>query len=138
MFLITNHIASFDVAFKSRIHLAIKYPALSPTSRRILWKSFIASVSPEPSQVWLDRLNPESLDSLASEDVNERQIKNIVRTAYALATSQSETLAIHHFKTVLNATKAFETDFAKEVAKLKAEDQSIFNKKAENRVGSKG
>lgn len=121
MFLTTNRIGSFDPAFKSRIQLAIKYPALSPTFRRNLWRTFILRASPESS---LDWLNTKSLDGLANEDLNGRQIKNIVRTAYALAASQNRDMALAHIDMALKAMKAFETDFAGDTVENRTEESS--------------
>jgi hypothetical protein len=69
MFLTTNGIGCFDEAFKSRIRLAIKYPTLSHTSRRDLWRAFIFRASPESSLGWM---NMGSLDRLADEYLNGR------------------------------------------------------------------
>ena len=45
LFLTTNRMGTFDAAFKSRIHLAIRYYPLSFETRRDLWRSFISSTS---------------------------------------------------------------------------------------------
>jgi len=113
MFLTTNRIGTFDTAFKSRIHLAIKYPSLSIGSRRDLWKNFINSTSPHAR---LDWLNKTCLDGLAAEELNGRQIKNTVRTAHALAVSSKTALTLQHIYMALSAMKMFETDFAEDVA----------------------
>ena len=108
MFLTTNRIVSFDEAFKSRIHLAVKYPALSPTFRKSLWKIFLRKASPDSG---LDWLRPANLDQLAQENLNGRQIKNIARTAYALALGERSTIRLEHIETALKAIQAFELDF---------------------------
>jgi len=113
MFLTTNRIGTFDTAFKSRIHLAIKYPSLSIASRRDLWRNFITSTSPHAR---LDWLNKTCLDGLATEELNGRQIKNAVRTAHALAVSSKTPLSPRHLNMALSAMKMFETDFAEDVA----------------------
>ena len=118
MFLTTNRIGVFDAAFKSRIHLAIKYPALSSTSRETLWRTFITRASPGVNLNWLYSVE---FGKLANEDVNGRQIKNVVRTAHALAISQSSNLELHHIHKVLKAVQAFESDFAETVAATRAE-----------------
>jgi hypothetical protein len=111
LFLTTNRIGTFDTAFKSRIHLAIKYPSLSITSRCDLWRNFITSTS----HTDLGWLSQACLDSLAAEEPNGRQIKNIVRTAHALAVSSNNLLGIRHINMALNAMKMFEADFAEDV-----------------------
>ncbi|KAK6863578.1 hypothetical protein PG995_000106 [Apiospora arundinis] len=82
LILTTNRVGCFDKAFKSRIHLAIRYPPLSNSSRRALWKSFLRKVSEETA----NELDTKGvLEKLATEPLNGRQIKNLVRTASALA-----------------------------------------------------
>ncbi|KAL8878015.1 MAG: hypothetical protein Q9198_004089 [Flavoplaca austrocitrina] len=107
MFLATNRIESFDQAFQSRVHLAVKYPALSSTFRKNLWRIFLQKASPGFSLEWLDS---ESLERLASEDLNGRQIKNIALTAYALAVSESTALNFTHIEIALSAVQAFKSD----------------------------
>lgn len=132
MFLTTNRIGSFDTAFKSRIHLAIKYPPLSHASRRDLWKTFIFRAAPESD---LDWVNMGSLERLANKEVNGRQIKNIVRTAHALAVSQNESMKFAHINLALRAMEAFESDFAEDTAKRKAkEDVCAGSSKRSKRV----
>ena len=132
MFLTTNRIGSFDAAFKSRIHLAIKYPPLSHASRRDLWKTFIFRAAPESD---LDWVNMGSLERLANKELNGRQIKNTVRTAHALAVSQNESIKFAHINLALRAMEAFELDFAEDTAKRKAkEDVCTGSSKRSKRV----
>jgi hypothetical protein len=113
LILTTNRIKVFDPAFKSRIHLAVKYHDLAPESRRDLWKIFITSASSVTTPEWLD---DEVLDRLAAVDINGRQIKNTVRTAQALAISEGCPLGEKHIDMSLTAMRIFETDFAEETA----------------------
>src|ERR1700761_6372453 len=108
MFLTTNRIGTFDEAFKSRIHLAIKYPSLTASSRRDLWKTFITNGLSDRQIPWLD---DTILDKLAAQEINGRQIKNIVRTAYALAASTEVELSPKHLAMGIKAIKAFEAEF---------------------------
>ncbi|KAK4199253.1 P-loop containing nucleoside triphosphate hydrolase protein [Triangularia verruculosa] len=108
LFLTTNRIGVFDKAFKSRIHLAIHFPPLSFDIRLSLWDAFISKASSESAQV-LGRSG--SLTQLAMEELNGRQIKNIVRTAFALAVSEGTTIQLEHITMALDAMKAFEDDF---------------------------
>ena len=118
MFLTTNRIVSFDDAFKSRIHLAVMYPALSLTSRKNLWEMFLHKVSQGSSIEWL---NAESLERIANENLNGRQIKNIARTAAMLAAGEGSPLRFAHIETALEATQAFDSNIAADVAKRQAE-----------------
>jgi hypothetical protein len=108
MFLTTNRVGVFDTAFKSRVHLAIRYPALSATSRRELWETFITSGSAENKPQWIDSA---LLDKLAGYELNGRQIKNIVRTGFALALSAGTELSLKHIAMGLKALKSFDSDF---------------------------
>lgn len=121
MILTTNRIGSFDTAFTSRIHLAIKYHHLSPPSRRELWRTFLLKASPHARLDWIDN---SSLDELAMEELNGRQIKNIVRTAHALAVGNDNNLNLAHINMALKGMKTFETDFAEEKAKRRMENDS--------------
>lgn len=118
MFLTTNRIGTFDVAFKSRIHLAIKYPSLSTASRCDLWRNFITRTSLNSHLSWLTN---SCLESLAAEDLNGRQIKNIVRTAQTLAVSSNNQLTLGHIRTAMDAMKMFEADFAEDAEKAVSE-----------------
>lgn len=121
MFLTTNRIGSFDDAFKSRIHLAVMYPALSLTSRKSLWELFLRKASPGSSLEWL---NPESLERISSVDLNGRQIKNIARTAAALAVGDRTAMRFSHIEAALKATQAFDSNLATAVTRTQTENVS--------------
>jgi AAA+ superfamily predicted ATPase len=104
MFLTTNRIEQFDPAFKSRIHLTLKYHRLSAKDRRDLWRTFILAGS-QDNQVASD---DELLDEVSSHDLNGREIRNIVRTAYAIALSKGSKLTAQHLRTTLKVMAAFE------------------------------
>jgi hypothetical protein len=114
MFLTTNRIGVFDTAFKSRVHLAIRYPALSATSRRELWEMFITSGSAGNKPQWVDNA---LLDKLAGYELNGRQIKNIVRTGFALALSTGMELSQRHIAMGLKALKSFDSDFEEDAGR---------------------
>ena len=107
LLLTTNRIGSFDVAFKSRIHLAIYYPPLSQPSRRALWRAFLLKASPES----VEELDMGGvIDEVAAERLNGRQIRNLVRTASALAISDTQAevrLTRRHIELALVPMKAF-------------------------------
>jgi hypothetical protein len=111
IFLTTNRVGVFDTAFKSRVHLAIRYPALSTPSRRELWEIFITSGSAGNKPQWVDSA---LLDKLAGYELNGRQIKNIVRTGFALALSIGTELSLKHIVMGLKALKSFDSDFAED------------------------
>lgn len=108
MFLTTNRIEAFDPAFKSRIHLSMKYQPLCREFRGQLWRNFIKSV---PSKCRDPSVLEETfLDVLAGHNINGRQIRNMVRTAYALALSAGERLGATHIQTTLTAVNVSEDE----------------------------
>jgi AAA+ superfamily predicted ATPase len=111
MILTTNRVSTLDSAFKSRIHLAIKYPNLDATARRKLWQTFITHENQRPMPRWMTK---EDLDKLSQEELNGRQIKNVVRTAKALAEADSSDIRAEDINISLNAIKDFDRDFAEE------------------------
>ncbi|KAF5717230.1 P-loop containing protein [Fusarium mundagurra] len=119
LFLTTNRISSFDRAFVSRIHLAIHYPPLSQQSRQALLYNFLKQTSEDSA----DALSGQGvLDKLAAEDLNGRQIKNLVRTACALALSEDSThgrVEERHLELALQPMK----EFAQTMEKVLIRDQ---------------
>jgi hypothetical protein len=69
-------------------------------------------------------MNDECLHRLALEELNGRQIKNIVRTAYSLALSAEKELELAHIEMALRNVRAFETDFAEDHEGLVVESGS--------------
>jgi hypothetical protein len=110
MFLTTNRIGTIDLAFKSRLHLSLSYPALNRESRRKLWKNFIRQGTPGMSPSWLDT---DFLDTVSETPVNGRQIKNIVRMAHAQATSGQRELQAADITNGLMAHEDFDIEFRK-------------------------
>lgn len=70
LFLTTNRVATFDEAFKSRIHIPIRYTDLDVTSRLQIWRNFCGKV---PGGV---EITDAEYEKLAECDFNGRQIKN--------------------------------------------------------------
>jgi hypothetical protein len=108
MFLTTNRVTHFDAAFKSRIHLAIKYPALSQDSQRQLWNTFITNDGQRSMPLWLD---DAFLDNLTSKMLDGRQIRNIARIAMALAAAEGTELQPEYILNSLQAIQDFDKDF---------------------------
>lgn len=104
LFLTTNRVECFDRAFKSRIHLTIQYPKLDRNGRQTLWNTFISKTTLNSGVTDMEGF----LDSLASEDLNGRQIKNVVRIALAMASQEGEPLGQRHFEVALDAMKCFD------------------------------
>jgi hypothetical protein len=83
----------------------LKYPELDLDSRRKVWKTFLRSL-----QVDTHEISSEYLDSLARLDMNGRQIKNAVKMAGLLASSDSGGLNAGHIATVLRILKLTDTE----------------------------
>ncbi len=87
LFLTTNRLATMDMAFQSRIHIAIRYPDLVPETRRRIWEKFIQRI--DSKEIQGKRELMDHLDDLEKWPLNGRQIRNILATAESLALSTS-------------------------------------------------
>ncbi|KAI5783678.1 P-loop containing nucleoside triphosphate hydrolase protein [Geopyxis carbonaria] len=103
LILTTNRVSTFDEAFQSRIHIALKYNNLEKDSRKKVWGNFLAKVDNVD-------ISEEGLEALSEHVYNGRQIKNCVRTAKTLADREKETLRMEHIETVLQIQEDFERD----------------------------
>lgn len=97
MFLTTNRVAAFDVAFQSRIDLMLYYDDLDLASRRSVWALLLGQVAPPPT------IAENDLDTLAERTINGRQIKNAVKAAQLLAADEEAVLSFSHIEVVLKA-----------------------------------
>ncbi|OBT52780.1 hypothetical protein VE04_05955 [Pseudogymnoascus sp. 24MN13] len=99
MFLTSNRISDFDPAFESRIHLAVHYPALDTASRLHIWKTFVRMGNSD------SRLSDKDLAILAKNEINGRQIKNIIKTGRLLSKQQKVPLGMEHVEMVLKVKR---------------------------------
>ncbi|KAI0672077.1 P-loop containing nucleoside triphosphate hydrolase protein [Trametes maxima] len=106
LFLTTNRVRVFDEAFQSRIHVSLRYQDLSPDAKRHIWLAFLKKVN---GDLPYGGLSKEQLRSLGEKKVNGRQIKNIVKTAGALAAGKQEPLSFAHLEQVLDLMEQFDT-----------------------------
>jgi hypothetical protein len=83
LFLTTNRLMTMDTAFQSRIHLAIKYPDLTPPMRRSIWQHFITQLDVGEKEAKRELMS--RLDDLQEWELNGRQIRNVIMTAEALS-----------------------------------------------------
>jgi SpoVK/Ycf46/Vps4 family AAA+-type ATPase len=67
MFLTTNRVRTFDEAFQSRIHFALRYEKLGEPARAKVWTEFLKRSGP-------NSLSPKNLKSLTEKDLNGRQV----------------------------------------------------------------
>lgn len=104
LFLTSNRVESFDEAFQSRIHVALKYSKLDKDARAKVWKNFMKFDDSKEGRMLLE--------IVAERELNGRQIKNCVRTARSLAEEQGKGVEVEHLKMVLDIQEQFEKDFA--------------------------
>ena len=99
----------FDEAFQSRIHVSLRYADLSPDAKRSIWLAFLKRVNGHT--LAHGGLTAEELRMLGEKKVNGRQIKNIVKTAGALAQGRQERLSFVHLEQVLDLMEQFDTAY---------------------------
>ncbi|KAI8932052.1 hypothetical protein NX059_010941 [Plenodomus lindquistii] len=99
MFLTTNRMEAHDPAFESRIHLTIQFSKLDFDSRLHVWKTFVRGEQAESKYASI--VDEEGLRQLADQDLNGRQIKNVVKTARLLAAAENQSLGLNHIEAVL-------------------------------------
>lgn len=98
MFLTTNRLSVFDVAFQSRIHLTLHYPELDHASRRNVWALLL-------QRVRNSSVTSEELDAVAQEPMNGRQIKNAVKAAQLVAADEGTALTLNHINVALRVMR---------------------------------
>ncbi|KXT06785.1 hypothetical protein AC578_7166 [Pseudocercospora eumusae] len=104
LFLTSNRVNTFDDAFKSRIHVPLKYNDLTVESRTKIWKHFLGN------DAGAGRIPEEGFKALAQADLNGRQIKNVIRTAKSLAQFRGEKLDQAKLEQVIQIQMQFEED----------------------------
>ncbi|KAI9745900.1 MAG: hypothetical protein M1818_000581 [Claussenomyces sp. TS43310] len=106
LILTTNMIHSIDKAFRSRINIAIHYDDLTLHQKTSLWRLFIQKLHPERCDTagLLRRV-----DMWAQQNLNGRQIRNVVLTAEALALGESKYLKMNadHIERIIRDTQEF-------------------------------
>ncbi|PHH92424.1 hypothetical protein CDD83_7493 [Cordyceps sp. RAO-2017] len=109
LFLTTNRVETFDEAFQSRIHIALRYDALDAKAKRTIFKMFIERIKAH-GRLELQPFSEQDLDDLARHDLNGREIKNVVGSAQDLAVSKGESFSMRHIRQVLDVHAKFGRD----------------------------
>lgn len=76
LFLTTNRVETFDDAFQSRIHLAIRYGDLTTKAKRSVWKMFLEKVQSKEG-VQTAKFTDKDFDMLARNNLNGRQVNTL-------------------------------------------------------------
>ncbi|KFA79937.1 hypothetical protein S40288_05110 [Stachybotrys chartarum IBT 40288] len=125
LILTSNRVGTFDEAFKSRIQLSLRYSNLGQPERLQIWKNFVLHLDTFQETVKAESTCPsqiaskighgfeissleENLEALANENLNGREIRNVLSTARQLALFRGESLQYKHLKSVLHETKKFD------------------------------
>jgi SpoVK/Ycf46/Vps4 family AAA+-type ATPase len=85
MFLTTNRMDQFDIAFKSRISISINYADLEQESRFKIWTNLLNASNTDLTNI--------DIQKLSNVDMNGRQIKNCIRMGQCLAKEFKQTLS---------------------------------------------
>lgn len=104
LFMTTNRVRTFDDAFKSRIHVPLKYEELPQSSRVRIWKNFLAKIE---GGVDVDEAG---FEQLSKGELNGRQIKNVIRTAKSLAAYKKQKLDHKQLQQVMDIQVQFERE----------------------------
>ena len=115
LFLTSNRVDTFDDAFKSRIHVPLKYSDLPSTSRSKIWRNFLNKTYGGTE------ITDQSVQQLAEHALNGRQIKNIVRTAQSLAKFKGKPLDLEALEDVVT----IQSDFEHELASLGSQTNGV-------------
>jgi len=105
LFLTTNRVKTFDEAFQSRIHVALKYSNLEVDARRSVWRNFLERIEDGGVDV-----GNEGYDKLARHELNGREIKNAIGTAKTLADAEGAKLDVERLEVVLKIQQEFEKE----------------------------
>ncbi|KAF5666353.1 AAA family ATPase [Fusarium heterosporum] len=109
LFLTTNRVETFDEAFQSRIHIALRYENLNSKAKRTIFKMFLDRVR-ELGKLKVEPLTEDDLITLSKRDLNGREIKNVVGSAQDLAVTKGEALSMRHIRQVLDVHAKFGHD----------------------------
>ncbi|KAK3290551.1 cation channel-like protein [Chaetomium fimeti] len=82
LFLTTNRVETFDDAFQSRIHIALRYDSLDHRAKKAIFKIFIERVR-VLEKINLMPFSEEDYTALARHELNGRQIKNTHGAAFS-------------------------------------------------------
>jgi len=71
MFLTTNRVATFDMAFQSRIHFSIRCGDLGRDTKKKIWKTFLGRVKRQTN------ISERARDGLSEKKINGRKVRRV-------------------------------------------------------------
>lgn len=103
LFLTTNRVKQFDPAFYNRIHVTIEFTGLSTEQRSNIWRNLLTKKlnSIKLDKSWDSSDDYNVFDILGRLEVNGRDIRNLIRTAYGFAKSEKQDLGVRHIVLVM-------------------------------------
>ncbi|EPE09036.1 aaa family atpase [Ophiostoma piceae UAMH 11346] len=108
LILTSNRVGTFDEAFKSRIQLRIHYEPLNDWQCRKIWHNFLDRVNQlNPDELEYGELN-DNIGELSKENMNGRQIRNVITTARQLAQFKGCKCGYEEVKDAIEVSTKFE------------------------------
>lgn len=129
MFLTTNHIATFDVAIPSRVHVAIRYESLNKRQQEAIFRGFLGKLDENAIEDYDDIVYSWFEETICKAQFDGRQIRNTVTVALGLARASREAgegdgkLTRYHLQRAFANMSDFQNDFRIQMDRYK-DDQS--------------
>ena len=124
--LTTNQIAHFDVAVRSRIHVAIKYVSLNHEQTMSIFMGFLETLEKRNKVQGMVGIQEWLKEDVVRMGLDGRQIRNIVTSALSLARARKDTqLQKSHLKLILDNVKDFKHEFISQFEKYKIEQSGM-------------
>ncbi|KAI9644987.1 hypothetical protein NHQ30_007022 [Ciborinia camelliae] len=115
LMLTTNQIAQFDVAIKSRIHVAFKYNELNPKQTLDIFNGFLEPLNEKGLIKNMGDITEWLNEDVVKMGLDGRQIRNIVTSAVGLARAEAKgqipKLNRKHLKAMVSNVKEFKDEF---------------------------
>ncbi|KAF2868400.1 P-loop containing nucleoside triphosphate hydrolase protein [Massariosphaeria phaeospora] len=108
LILTSNRVGTFDEAFRSRIQIAIHYPALGAFQRLQIWNNFIDRLDSFKDDTVDIRDLRGHLEDLQKVEMNGRQIRNVITTARQYAEWKGEKMNYAYLKIVMEVASKFD------------------------------
>lgn len=77
LFLTTNRVQTFDPAFQSRIHVALRYGELTNKAKNSVWRTFLDKVR-AIEDVEVKKFTDSDYETLSRHNLNGRQVSRII------------------------------------------------------------